>query len=38
VKLELEREKLEWRKNRDIAKAIGWLVERLDQDEYDDEE
>src|SRR5438876_8794802 len=26
LKLELEREKLEWRKNRDIAKAIGWFV------------
>ncbi len=38
LKLELEREKLEWRKNRDIAKAIGWFVDRMSEDEYDDEE
>ena len=38
LKLELEREKLEWRKNRDIAKAIGWFVDRMGEDEYNDEE
>ena len=37
-KLTLEREKHEWRKNRDVAKAIGWLVDRIGEDEYDDEE
>ena len=37
LKFELEREKLEWRKNRDIAKAIGWFLDRLGQDEYDEE-
>lgn len=37
LKLELEREKLEWRRNRDIAKAIGWFLDRMGDDEYDDE-
>jgi len=37
LNFELEREKLEWRKNRDIAKAIGWFLDRLGQDEYDEE-
>jgi hypothetical protein len=39
LRLELEREKLQWRKNRDVAKAIGWFVEQLaaGDDEEDDE-
>jgi hypothetical protein len=38
LRLELERERLEWRKNRDIAKAIGWLLDRMgeSEDNYDD--
>jgi len=38
LRLQLEREKLEWRKNKDIAKAIGWLVDRMNEgDDYDEE-
>ena len=37
LKLELEHERLEWRKNRDIAKAISWFVDRMGEDEYDEE-
>lgn len=33
LKLELEREKLQWRQNRDIAKAIGWFADRISIDE-----
>ena len=38
MKLELEREKLQWRKNRDIAKGITWVIEHLNPDYEDDEE
>ena len=30
-KLQLERDKHEWRKNRDIAKALRWLFEQIDK-------
>ena len=36
LKLELDREKHEWRKNRDIAKALGWILERMNEDDYED--
>jgi len=32
-KLELERDKHEWRKNRDIAKALRWIFEQMDKNE-----
>ncbi|HYS99202.1 MAG TPA: hypothetical protein VEO20_00895 [Thermoplasmata archaeon] len=32
-KVQLERDKHEWRKNRDIAKALGWILERMSEDE-----
>jgi hypothetical protein len=35
LKLELEREKEQWRRQKDIAKAIGWIVDRLGEDEED---
>ncbi len=35
LKLELEREKEQWRRKKDIAKAIGWIVDRLGEDEED---
>ena len=38
LRLQLEREKLEWRKNKDIAKAIGWLVDRMNEGDDSDEE
>jgi hypothetical protein len=37
AKIELEREKLQWRKNKDVAKAIGWFLDRLDSDDNYDE-
>ncbi len=37
LKLDLDREKHEWRKNRDIVNALGWIVERMNEDGYDDE-
>ncbi len=39
LKLELELEKLQWQKNRDVARAIAWFVDRLadsDDDDYDE--
>ena len=36
LKLDLDREKHEWRKSRDIVKALGWIIERMDEDGYDD--
>jgi hypothetical protein len=35
LKLELQREKEQWRRQKDIAKALGWLVDRLSEDEDD---
>jgi len=32
-KLQLERDKHEWRKNSDIAKALRWLFEQMNEDE-----
>lgn len=38
MKIELEKEKLQWQKNKDIAKGIGWIIDRLNSDEeYEDE-
>ena len=39
LKIELEKEKLQWQKNKDIAKGIAWIVERLSEpeDDYNDE-
>ena len=38
MKLELEKEKLQWQKNKDIAKGIGWIIDRLYSDEeYEDD-
>ena len=33
MKIELEKEKLQWQKNKDIAKGIGWIIDRLNSDE-----
>lgn len=33
LKLKLEEEKLKWHRQKDMAKAIGWIVDRLNEDE-----
>ncbi len=33
MRLELDKEKLQWQKNKDIAKGIAWVIDRLDSDE-----
>ena len=33
MKQELEKEKFQWQKNRDIAKGLAWIIDRLDSDE-----
>lgn len=33
LRLELEREKEHWRRQKDVAKAIGWIVDRLGDDD-----
>lgn len=39
LRVELEREKHEWQKSKDVAKALGWILERLGEsdEEYEDE-
>jgi hypothetical protein len=36
MKLELEKEKLQWQKNKDIAKGLAWIIDRLGSDEDDE--
>jgi len=38
MKLELEKERLQWQKNKDIVKGIGWIIDRLNTDEEDYDE
>lgn len=33
MRLELEQEKIQWQKNKDIAKGIAWIIEHLNSDE-----
>ncbi len=33
MKLDLEKEKLQWQKNKDIVRGIGWIIARLKSDE-----
>ena len=39
LKVELEKEKLQWRKSKDVARAIAWFLDRMDEteDDYADE-
>ena len=39
MKIELEKEKLQWQKNKDIAKGLAWIIDRLnsDEEEYEDD-
>ena len=38
MKLELEKEKLQWQKNKDIAKGLAWIIDRLNSDEQEEED
>ena len=38
LKLELERERLQWQKNKDIAKGIAWFIDRLGEADKDYED
>ena len=38
LELELRREKEQWRRQKDIAKAIGWVLDRIGSDEDDEDE
>ena len=38
MKLELEKEKLQWQKNKDIAKGLTWIIDRLNSDEQEEDE
>jgi len=38
LQLQLEREKHEWRKNRDIAKGISWILGQINKNDDDDED
>jgi biopolymer transport protein ExbB/TolQ len=38
MKLELEKEKLQWQKNKDIAKGLAWIIDRLDSDDEDEDD
>lgn len=40
LRLKLQQEKEQWRRQKDVAKAIGWFIDRLDSgddDDYEDE-
>lgn len=37
LKLELEREKEQWKRQKDIAKALGWVLDRIGSDEDDED-
>ena len=36
MRLELQKEKFQWQKNKDIAKGISWIIDHLDSDDDDD--
>lgn len=38
LKLQLEREREQWKRQKDVAKAIGWIVDHLGSSEEDEEE
>ena len=38
MKLELEKEKLQWQKNKDIAKGLAWIIDRLNSDDEDEDD
>lgn len=38
MKLELEQEKLQWQKNKDIAKGIAWIIDHIETDDDYEEE
>jgi hypothetical protein len=38
LKLQLEREKEQWRRQKDVSKAIGWIINHLGSSEEDEED
>jgi hypothetical protein len=38
LRRKLQQEREQWRRQKDVAKAIGWFIDRLDAREYDDED
>jgi len=38
LRLELEKQKLQWRQNKDVAKAIAWFLDRMGEDGEDDDD
>jgi hypothetical protein len=38
LELEFKREQEHWRRQKDVAKAIGWFIDRLSDDEGEDDE
>jgi hypothetical protein len=38
MKVELEKEKLQWQRNKDIAKGLAWIIDRLDSDDGDEDD
>ncbi len=38
LRLELEKQKLQWRQNKDVAKAIAWFLDRMAGDEEEDDD
>ena len=38
LKLQLERERAQWNRQKDVAKAIGWIVDHLGSSEEDEED
>jgi hypothetical protein len=38
LKLQLLREKEQWKRQKDVARAIGWIIDNLGSSEEDEEE
>ena len=38
LRLELEKQKLQWRQNTDVAKAIAWFLDRMSDDGEDEDD
>ena len=38
MKLELEKEKLQWRKNKESVKGLAWIIDWLESDDEDDDQ
>jgi len=38
LRLELEKQQLQWRQNKDVAKAIAWFLDRMSDDGEDEDD